>query len=254
MGGLRYINGYPDGAPPRCGISLGDTLAAQSAFQGILLALYWRDARGGGKGQVIDASIVDACFAMMESAAAEYDQCGVVREPTGPILPRIAPSNVHRSKDGRWVVIAANHDTLWRRLAELMGRPELGTDPRFVDHNARGANEVELYAMIDAWAAQYTAAELDEMVNRAGVVCSPVYSMADVFADPHFRERGLLVDQEDAEIGRITTIGVVPKLSETPGSIRWGGKWDVGADTADVLGELGIAADELDGLKSAGVI
>src|SRR4051812_7302728 len=123
ISGLRYINGYPGQAPPRNGISLGDTLAAQSAFQGILLALYARE-RGAG-GQVVDAAIVDACCAMFESAVTEYEKTGEVREPTGPRLPRIAPSNVYESRDGRWVVIAANHDTLWRRLAKLMGRPEL---------------------------------------------------------------------------------------------------------------------------------
>ena len=128
ISGLRYINGYPDQAPPRYGISIGDTLAAQSAFTGIVLALYARDARGI-QGQVVDASITDACFAVTESAVLEYEKTGIVREPTGPRLPRIAPSNVYRSKDDHWVVIAANHDTLWRRLAALMGRPELGDDP-----------------------------------------------------------------------------------------------------------------------------
>src|SRR3954454_11085823 len=127
IAGLRHINGYPDQAPPRTGISLGDTLAAQSAFQGILLALYPRDARGAS-GQVVAAAITDACFAMLESAVPEYEKCGAVREPSGSIIPRVAPSNVYRSKDGRWVVIAANHDTLWRRLAELIGRPELADD------------------------------------------------------------------------------------------------------------------------------
>ncbi len=140
IAGLRHINGYPDQAPPRSGISLGDTLAAQSAFQGILLALYARDARGA-EGQVVDASITDACFAMLESTVVEYEKTGFVREPTGPRLPRIAPSNVYLSKDGKWVVIAANHDTLWRRLAALMGRPELGDDERFATHHARGENE-----------------------------------------------------------------------------------------------------------------
>src|SRR5262245_5426433 len=140
IGGLRYINGYPDQAPPRTGLSLGDTLAAQSAFQGILLALYARDARGA-TGQVVDASITDACFAMLESSLVEYEQCGVVREPTGTRLPRIAPSNVYRSKDGRWVVIAANHETMWKRLAKVMGRPELGGDESFNRHEASDEHE-----------------------------------------------------------------------------------------------------------------
>ena len=179
IGGLRFINGYPGQAPPRSGISLGDTLAAQSAFQGILLALYARDVRGAA-GQVIDASITDACFALTESAVLEYEKTGFVREPTGPRLPRIAPSNVYRSSDGRWVVIAANHDTLWKRLAELMGHPELGDDERFSSHHARGEHEDELDEMIAAWAAQHTAEELDRIVNEGGVVCAPVYSAADI--------------------------------------------------------------------------
>src|SRR3954469_11414832 len=130
ISGLRGINGYPDQAPPRNGLSLGDTLAAQSAFQGILLALYARDARGA-TGQVVDASITDACFAMMESTVLEYEKTGTIRRPTGTRLPRIAPSNVYLSKDDKWVVIAANHDTLWRRLAKLTGRPAPAQGARF---------------------------------------------------------------------------------------------------------------------------
>ena len=167
IGGLRHINGYPGQAPPRSGISLGDTLAAQSAFQGILLALYARDVRGAA-GQVVDASITDACFAMTESTVVEYEKTGFVREPTGPRLPRIAPSNVYRSSDGKWVVIAANHDTLWKRLAALMGRPELGEDERFDTHHARGEHEDELDELIGDWAARHTAAELDRIVNEGG--------------------------------------------------------------------------------------
>ena len=141
IAGLRHINGYPGQAPPRSGISLGDTLAAQSAFQGILLALYARDARGEA-GQVVDASIADACFAMMESTVVEYEKTGFVREPTGPAAAADrAVERLPQSSDGKWVVIAANHDTLWKRLAELMGRPELGDDPRFASHHARGENE-----------------------------------------------------------------------------------------------------------------
>ena len=120
-----------------------------------------------------------------------------MREPTGPRLPRIAPSNVYRSKDGKWVVIAANHDTLWRRLATLMGQPELGEDARFATHHARGEHEDLLDEIIGAWAAQHTAEELDEIVNEGGVVCAPVYTAADIYDDPYFRERGLLVEHED---------------------------------------------------------
>jgi len=253
ISGLRYINGYPDQAPPRYGISIGDTLAAQSAFTGILLALYARDARGAS-GQIVDASITDACFAVTESAILEYEKTGVVREPTGTRLPRIAPSNVYRSKDGRWIVIAANHDTLWRRLAALIGRPELADDPKFNSHTTRGENEDELDELIGAWAVQYTAAELDRIVNEAGVVCAPVYTAADVYEDPYFRERGLLIEYEDEIHGKVTAPGVVPKLSSTPGGVRTPANWTVGGDTDAVLRELGIDEDGITQLRRDGVV
>jgi crotonobetainyl-CoA:carnitine CoA-transferase CaiB-like acyl-CoA transferase len=251
IAGLRYINGYPDQAPPRNGISLGDTLAAQSAFQGILLALYARER--GAHGQVVDAAIVDACFAMFESAVSEYEKTGHVRQPTGPRLPRIAPSNVYKSQDGKWVVIAANHDTLWRRLATIMGKPELGSDERFADHHARGEHEDLLDEIIGEFAAAHTAAELDEILNEGGVVCGPVYTAEDVFNDPHFRERGLLVDHEDEVHGQMTVPGVVPRLSETPGGIRQAARWTVGADTQAVLEELGVDAAERERLAADGI-
>jgi crotonobetainyl-CoA:carnitine CoA-transferase CaiB-like acyl-CoA transferase len=253
IGGLRYINGYPGQAPPRAGISLGDTLAAQSAFQGILLALYARDVRGA-QGQVVDASIADACFALLECSVLEYEKAGFVREPTGSRLPRIAPSNVYRSKDDRWVVIAANHDTLWRRLAKLMGHPELGDDPRFDSHHNRGEHEDLLDEMIQRWAGQFTAAELDRLLEEAGVVCAAVYSAKDIYEDPYFRERGLLVEQEDEVHGTITVPGVVPRLSGTPGAIRQAARWTVGADTDDVLRELGVDGEELEALRRDGVV
>jgi crotonobetainyl-CoA:carnitine CoA-transferase CaiB-like acyl-CoA transferase len=253
IAGLRYINGYPDQAPPRTGISLGDTLAAQSAFQGILLALYARDARGAA-GQVVDASIADACFAMMESTVVEYEKTGVIREPTGPRLPRIAPSNVYQAKDGKWVVIAANHDTLWKRLAAVMGHPEFADDPRFATHHARGENEDLLDEIIGAFAARHTAAELDEIINEAGVVCAPVYTAQDIYDDPWFRERGLLVAHEDEVHGEMSMTGVVPKLTGTPGRIRRGARWTVGADTEDVLGGIGIEDAEIASLREGGIV
>jgi succinyl-CoA---D-citramalate CoA-transferase len=252
LSGLRYINGYPGQAPPRNGISFGDTLAAQSAFQGILLALYAREK--GELGQVVDASIVDACFAMSESSTIEYEKTGFVREPTGPRLPRIAPSNVYLSKDSKWVVIAANHDTLWRRLAALMGKPELGEDPRFATHHARGEHEDLLDEIIGGWAKQHTAEELDRIVNEGGVVCAPVYSAKDVTEDPYFKERGLLVDHIDEVHGEMAVPGVVPKLSRTPGSIRQAARWTVGADTEAVLEEIGVDAQQRERLAEQGVI
>jgi crotonobetainyl-CoA:carnitine CoA-transferase CaiB-like acyl-CoA transferase len=253
IAGLRGINGYPDQAPPRNGLSLGDTIAAQSAFQGILLALYARDARGA-TGQVVDASITDACFAMMESTVLEYEKTGTIRRPTGTRLPRIAPSNVYLSKDEKWVVIAANHDTLWRRLAKLMGKPEIAEDERFASHHARGENEDLLDEIIGDWARRHTAEELDRIVNEAGVVCAPVYDAKDIYEDPYFRERELLVEYEDEVHGRISAQGIVPKLTGTPGRVRQAARWTVGADTDDVMSELGVEGEELDALREAGVV
>ncbi len=253
LSGLRYINGYPDQAPPRSGISLGDTLAAWSAFQGILLALFARERSGAG-GQVIDAAILDACFAITESLVPDFALGGVVREPSGSRLPRIAPSNVYRSADERWVVIAANHDTLWKRLAKAMGRPELADDPRYATHAARGEHEDELDELIGDWAARHSAADLDETLGAAGVVCAPVYSAADVLADPHFRERGLIVEIDDEHHGPMPVPGVVPRLSATPGSVRTPARWQVGADTADVLKDLGVDRDQLAEMAERGAV
>ncbi len=253
MSGLRYVNGYPGEAPPRGGISLGDSLAAWSAFQGILLALYARDVLGAG-GQVVDAAILDACFAMTESLLPDYALGGVVREPSGSRLPRIAPSNVYRLADGRWVVIAANHDTLWRRLAEAMGRPELAEDPRYATHAARGEREDELDQLIGDWAAGHDAAELDDILGRAGVVCAPVNSAADIAADPHFRERGLVVELEDEHHGLMPVPGVVPQLSGTPGNVRRPAPWQVGRDTLVVLRAAGVDDRRIAELAGRGVI
>lgn len=254
VGGLRYINGHPDQAPPRSGISLGDTLAAQSAFQGILLALYARDASGVVQGQVVDAAITDACFAMLESTVLEYEKCGVVREPTGPRLPRIAPSNVYKSKDGKWVVIAANHDSLWRRLAKAMGKEEMADDPRYATHNARGENEDHLDEVVGEWASRHTAAEIDEILEDHGVVSSPVYSAEDIYKDDYFRERELLVPHKDDVHGEMSATGVVPKLTATPGSIRASARWVVGVDTGSILDELGVPDDERKALIAAGIV
>jgi crotonobetainyl-CoA:carnitine CoA-transferase CaiB-like acyl-CoA transferase len=191
---------------------------------------------------------------MTESSVLEYEKADFVREPTGPRLPRVAPSNVYRSKDGKWVVIAANHDTLWRRLAQLLGRPELADDPRFDTHHARGQHEDLLDEIIGEWAANYTAAELDEIVNDAGVVCAPVYTAADVYADPYFRERGLLIECDDDVHGRITAPGVVPRLTGTPGTVRRSARWTVGADTESVLTGLGLDAATLEVLRREGVV
>ncbi len=255
MGGLRHINGFPDEPPPRIGISLGDSLAGLFAAQGVLAALYRRDALGGGRGQVVDVSLMEACFALLEGAVPEFDRLGIVRGPQGTTLKGVAPSNIFRSRDGTWMVIAANNDALFRRLAEAMGRPELADDERFATHLARGERQEELDTVIAAWAAEHDARWLDDTLNAAGVVCGPIYTVADIFADPQFRARDMLVPHHDPGFGEFVGPGIVPKLSETPGEVRWSGTWEEGSHNDEVLGGLlGLSAEERDRLREEGVL
>lgn len=255
MGGLRHINGYPGQAPPRTGISLGDSLAAMFAVQGVLMALYRRDAAGDRCGQVVDASIMESCFALLESTVPEYGKLGHVRQPSGTSLANIAPSNVYRSRDGKWVVIGANAENLWQRLCRVIGRPELVEDERFHTHWARGQNMAALDDIIQAWVGERDAAEIDRVLNESGIVCGPVYTIADIFGDPQYRAREMLVPMEDPELGELVTPGVVPKLSRTPGAARWTGSWRLGEHNREVYGELlGMGDAELEALASEGVI
>jgi formyl-CoA transferase len=255
MGGLRYINGFPGRPPPRAGISLGDSLAAMFTTQGILAALYQRDALGGGRGQVVDVSLMEGCFSLLESAIPEYDLTGTVREPSGTGLEGVAPSNLFESKDGKFVVIAANQDTVFRRLCEAMGMLELAVDERFSTHSARGKNQQEIEGIVAQWAAAHEAAEIDRLLNDAGVVCGPVYSVADIFEDPQYRARDMLVEHSDDELGSFLGPGVIPKFSETPGGVRWSGPWELGAHNRAVYGELlGLSDAEIDFLQREGIV
>lgn len=237
MGGIRHINGFPDRPPPRFGISLGDTLTALFAFEGLLLALYWRDARGGGRGQVVDASIVESCFAMLESALPEYDKTGYVRGPSGTGLPNVAPSNIYPAAGGGYVVIAANLDPMFRRLCAAMGRPELADDPRFATHRARGENAAELDALIADWTRGMTAQALMQHLDSHGVVCGPINTIADIAADPHFIARGMIREVADPRFGTLKVPGIAPVLSETPGEIAWLGPDRPDAHNAEIWGE-----------------
>ena len=256
MGGLRYINGFPGEAPPRTGISLGDSLAAMFAVQGILAALYHRDALGGaGRGQVIDVSLMEASFALLESTVPEYDRLGIVRQPSGTGLKGVAPSNIFKSRDDTWMVIAANQDAVFRRLCDAMGRPELADDPRFATHLARGENEETIDAIIGEWAARHDAREIDRTLNEVGVACGPIYSVADIFEDPQFEAREMLVEHVDPEFGEYVGPGIVPKFSDTPGAVRWSGTWEEGSHNEEIYcGLLGLSASELDGLREDGVV
>jgi formyl-CoA transferase len=254
MGGIRYINGFPGEPPPRLHISLGDSLAGMYAVQGLLAALYRRDALGG-TGQVVDVSLMEACFSLLESTVPEYDRLGVVRGPSGTGLQGVAPSNIFKSRDDKWMVIAANADTVFRRLCDAMGQPELADDPRFVNHLARGEHQEEIEAIVAEWAAERDAAEIDSVLNAAGVICGPIYTIADIFEDEQFKARDMLLTHEDPEFGEYVGPGIVPKFSGTPCDVRLSARWEEGADNRDVYGGLlGLSDDQLDELKAEGVL
>lgn len=255
MGGIRYISGFPGQPPPRMHISLGDSLAGMFAAQGILSALYWRDALGGGLGQVVDVSLMESSFALLESTVPEYDRLGIVRGPQGTNLKGVAPSNIFRSSDDHWMVIAANADNVFRRLCEVMGRPELADDPRYATHYARGDNQDEIEAIVAAWAGERTAKEIDEELNAAGVICGPIYTIADIFDDPQFQAREMLLKHEDPEFGEYVGPGIVPKLSHTPGAVRWSAPWQEGSHNREVYCDLlGLSEGELASLADEGVL
>jgi crotonobetainyl-CoA:carnitine CoA-transferase CaiB-like acyl-CoA transferase len=254
MGGLRYINGFPEQPPARAGISLGDSLAALHAVQGILMALYHRDVHGGG-GQVIDVSILESCFAVLDNMVPEYSVFGYVREPNGTRIGYAVPSNVYRSRDGRWVVVAANNDNLWRRLCRAIDREDLLEDERYATYIERTRLADEIDAMIQDWVGQRDAAEVDRILNEVGIVAGPVYSIADIFADPHYIHRSMLVSARDPELGDFVMPGVTPKLSATPGDPHEPGSWTPGADNDEVYrGLLRLAEDEYSRLQREGVI
>lgn len=218
MGGLRYVCGDPESPPSRMGISIGDSLAATFATVGALAALHHRNQTG--EGQVVDSAIYEAVLAIMESLITEYDQAGYIRERTGPILPNVAPSNVYPTRDDQLLLIAANQDTVFRRLASIMGRAELAEDERYTTHAARGAHQEELDAMISEWSAQIDREALMEMLESGGVPAGPIYRAPEMLEDPHFKARQAIIRIMHPQFGELAMQNIVPKLSKTPGKIR----------------------------------
>lgn len=252
--GLRHLNGYPGQAPPRLALSLGDTLGGMFAVQGVLAALLSRERTG--RGQIVDVALTEACLAVQESVIPDYDAAGVVRGPSGTRLEGIAPSNLYRTADDMWIVIAANQDTVFRRLCVAMDRPELADDAKFADHLARGVNQDELDEIIGAWAATWTLTDLLEHLSASGVVAGPVNTVAEVVADDQFQARDMLVSHHDERTGLdVLGPGVVPRLADTPGSVRRAGPPIAGYDNAAVYGDLlGVNEGERADLRERGVI
>lgn len=248
--GLRSLNGYVGEAPPRFGISLGDTVAGLFAIIGALAAVVQRDRSSVGTGQVVDVSLVESCMALLESAIPEFDRLGIVRQPAGTRLNKIAPSNIFKSADDKWVVIAANQDNLFRSLCGAMGQPDLSDDRRFCNHEARGDHQEEIEAIIEDWARQYSAAEIDRILDAAGVPSGPVNSIADLLNDPHLVARGAFAVHNDPELGEIVGPGVVPRMSRSRGDVRWSGPWQEGTHNKEIYsGVLGMSDLELQNLR-----
>jgi crotonobetainyl-CoA:carnitine CoA-transferase CaiB-like acyl-CoA transferase len=252
MGGLRYVTGDPSTPPSRSGISIGDSLAGIFAALGALLALHAR-ARTG-RGQVVDSAIYEAVLAMTESLVTEYQVAGYTRERTGAILPNVAPSNVYPTADGQLVLVAANQDTVFRRLAAVMARPELADDPRYASHSARGEHQVELDGLIAGWTATLDADRLLAALEEAGVPAGRIYRAADMLVDPHYQARQAIVRLADPELGEIAMQNVAPRLSATPGRVAWPGP-ALGQHNREVYqGLLGLPEEEVERLADQAVI
>ncbi|CRN07125.1 Formyl-coenzyme A transferase [Pseudomonas sp. URMO17WK12:I11] len=252
MGGLRYITGFEDRPPVRTGISIGDSIAALWAVIGALMALRHREVNGG-LGQVVDVALYEAIFAMMESMVPEFDVFGFIRERTGNIMPGITPSSIHTSADGKHVQIGANGDAIFRRLMLTIGRSDLAEDPSLATNDGRDLRRDELYGVIDRWANGLPLEQLMQALTAAEVPASRIYSAEDMFSDPQYLAREMLLEARLPDGKAVRMPGIVPKLSDTPGSADWVGP-ALGEHTDELLSQLGYDAVAIAALRQAGAV
>lgn len=251
MGGLRHLTGEPGRVPVRCGISIGDTLAALHGTIGILMALYHRKVNGG-KGQVIDVALHEAVFNVMESLVPEYDAFGAVREPGGSALPGIAPSNAYQCANGV-VLVAGNGDSIYKRLMKAIGRDDLGQDPSLADNAGRVKRVEEIDAAIGAWTATRTVDEVLRILGEASVPAGRVYTAKDIVEDPHYQARDMILTQKTRDGHEVKVPGIVPKLMGTPGGLRHAAP-HLGGDTDAVLAELKLSPQDIAALRERKVV
>ncbi len=253
VGGFRYINGFPGQPPVRPNLSMGDSLAGLHAVIGVLLALLHRGRGGKGAGQVVDVAIYESIFNMLESVVPEYDGAGEVREPSGSTLTGIAPTNTYLCADGKYVIIGGNGDSIFRRLMETAGKPEMAADPRLSDNAGRVEHQEELDGAISEWTATLTSGEVLDVLERAAVPCGPINSIADMMSDPHFRARGLF-EEITVDGAPLKVPALTPMLERTPGRTDWPGP-EVGAHNQEILcGQLGLSEETLTELKARGIV
>ncbi|WP_308198108.1 CoA transferase [Rhodococcus sp. ARC_M12] len=252
MGGLRYVVGDPMTPPSRVGISIGDTLAAVFAALGTLGAVYERTR--SGRGQVVDSAIYEAVLGIMESIVPEWVISGYQRERSGAVLPNVAPSNVYPTADGGWILVAANQDTVFGRLAKAMGQPELATDPRFSTHRARGERQEELDDMVAAFTVEHDSGSLEDLLLAHAVPVGKIYRPSDMLKDKQFIARESIITTDHPTLGKVPMQNTFPRLSRTDGSVRWPGP-RLGEHTSDVLTSVGrYSDDDVDALRAAGTI
>ena len=252
MGGIRYTTGSPDSPPARVGVSLGDSLASLHGVIGALMSLL-RVKTGQGEGQVIDVSLAESVFNLMESLVPEYDMLGHVRERSGGALPGIAPSNTYLTADGAYVVIAGNSDPIYKRLMTAIGRVDLADAPEFAHNDGRAAQSGVLDAAITHWTSSLPIDQVLSALEAAQVPAGRIYSVADIVSDPHYQARDMLLDAQLPGGVSVKMPGIVPKLSDTPGGVNWQGP-SLGQHTDDVLGSLGLTAADIQRLKASGVV
>ena len=250
MGGMRYVTGYPDRAPVRVGISIGDSLAAMFGVIGALAALNHRNATG--RGQVVDVALYEAVFAMMESMLPEFGMDGFVRERTGASLPGIVPSNTYPCRDGSYVVIGANADSIFKRMMRAIDRGDLADDPALASNDGRARQTERIDQAIEEWTRAHDLETVLEILEKAEVPSGRIYSIRDIAADMHYRAREMIERHRLGEKDLLLP-GIVPKLSETPGETRWIGP-RLGEHTDDVLREAGYTPAEIAALRQRRVV
>ncbi|MBN6492157.1 CaiB/BaiF CoA transferase family protein [Acinetobacter pittii] len=252
MGGIRYTTGSQDSAPARVGVSLGDSLASLHAVIGALMSIV-NIKTNNGNGQIVDVSLAESVFNIMESVVPEYDLHGFIRERSGGSLPGIAPSNTYRTKDNAFVVIAGNSDPIFKRLMHVIGREDLANRPEFEHNDGRAQQSDLLDAAIESWSRQHSIDEVLQLLEQAEVPSGRIYSVADMVNDPHFNARDMLLSTELPDGQVVKMPGIVPKLSETPGQVKWRGP-ELGEHTESVLKQYGYQAEDIESLRVSGVV
>ena len=251
MGGLRHLTAEPGRVPVRVGVSIGDTLAALHGVIGILMALHERHQ--SGLGQVIDIALYEAVFNCMESLLPEYSAFGEVRQAAGSALPGIAPSNAYLCKNGAYVLIAGNGDSIFKRLMTAIGHTAMANNPEFSDNTGRVKHIVQIDDAIGAWALLHNVDEVLKVLEQAKVPAGKIYTAADIAQDPHFRARDMIISQIDTHGDELLVPGIVPKLSRTPGGLKRVAP-EIGQDNEEVLRSIGLTQEQINALYQLGIV